>query len=459
MLEVLMGLGRSSLVPYWIPVIVWTGLAGAVLLALAAARGLHPLAGYRLRQSLLLALPVSVLLAPWLPVPALMSRAFTVALARPPVAVFPDPAAPIELVGAQVNAVEVLLGLATIVVALLALVRLSSLARDLRHLHRLRLAAPALDDQAADRMLRELADRLGVQRPVELLEGPRGCVPMTFHWRLPAIVVPRDLLRDCAALRIALAHELIHVRRHDYVWAVLGRLASAAFVFHPLVRLLQNGIDRCRETSCDAEVVASGVAPPEEYAEVLVRTLAHAQVPMTAVAAAMATRSPTIKERLKTMKRFATTDVTSRLRSGSAFAAGLLFLVTTTLAACVGRTEQPDSSGAATAVGSGIILHPTLEPDTIRSISRSLEAAQSALMRLDIEVTYLRERIDELQAQADAIPRTRPELPPQGELYDRYGELMHRLTVLNQMLVERVRQFETLRMSQETLRRMQEGGS
>lgn len=447
MLEVLMGLGRSSLAAYWVPVIVWTGLAGAVLLPLAAARGLHPLAGYRLRQGLLLALPVSVLLAPWLPVPALMSRAFTVALARPQVAVSLDPAAPIQVGGAQVNAVEVLLGLAAVAVALLALVRLSLLARDLRHLHRLRLAAPALGDQAADRTLRELADRLGVQRPVELLEGPRGCVPMTFHWRHPAIVVPRGLLHDRAALRIALAHELIHVRRHDYVWAVLGRLASAAFAFHPLVRLLQNGIDRCLETSCDAEVVASGVAPPEEYAEVLVRTLVHTQVPMTAVAAGMATRSPTIKERLRTMKQFATTDVTSRLRSGGALAAGLLFLVTTTLAACAGRTERPDSSVSATATGSNA------------AVSRTLEAAETALRRLEVELEYLRERIDELQAQADAIPRTRPELPPQGELHQRYSELMQRLTVLSQMLAERVRQFETMRMNQETLRRLQEGGS
>ncbi len=456
-----MALGSSSLVAYWVPVIVWTGLAGAMLLILTATRGLHPLAGYRLRQGLLLALPSSVLLAPWLPVPALMSQALATVLEGSAGAAPPDLAAPIQMGTAQVNAIEVFLGLATIIVALLALVRLSLLARDLHHLHRLRLAAPALGDEAADRTLRELADCLAVQRPATLLEGPRGCVPMTFHWRRPAIVVPRGLVHDRAALRIALAHELIHVRRHDYVWAVLGRLASAAFAFHPLVRLLQNGIDRCRETSCDAEVVASGVAPPEEYAEVLVRTLAHAQVPMTAVAAGMATRSPTIKERLKTMKRFATTDVTSRFRSGSALAAGLLFLLTTTLAACVGRTEGPDPSGAAPAVESGLLIYPALAPDTVRNsaVTRTLEATQASLRRLEVELTYLRDRIDELQAQADAIPRTRPELPPQGELYDVYGELVQRVSVLTQMLVERLRQFETLRMNQETLQQLRDSGS
>jgi beta-lactamase regulating signal transducer with metallopeptidase domain len=423
-----------------------------MLLVLAAARGLHPLPGYRLRQGLLLALPASVLLAPWLPVPALMSQTIATVLEGPSVAAPPDLAARIELGPAQVDAVEVLLGLATIVVALLALFRLTSLARDLRHLHRLRLAAPALDDEAADRTLRELADRLDVQRSTELLEGPRGCAPMTFHWRHPAIVVPRGLLHDRAALRIALAHELIHVRRHDYAWTVLGRLASAAFAFHPMIRLLQNGIDHCRETSCDAEVVASGVAPPEEYAEVLVRTLAHTQVPMTAVAAGMATRSPTIKERLKTMKQFATADVTSRLRSGSALAAALLFLLTTTLAACVGPTEQADSSRAAPAVESGLLIYPTLASDTDRNsaVSRTLEVGQAVLRRLEVELTYLRERTDELQAQADAI---------EEEDYGRYSELVDHQLLLNEMLKERLRQFETLRMNQETLRRLHEDGS
>ena len=448
--DALTGLGTASLTAYWVPVIVWTAVAGATLLALVVARSLHPLGEYRLRQGLLLALPASVVLAPWFPVPAQLQPMLPAPLRGSLGANVPEAAASGQQMAAQIDAVEILLGAATIAVAVLALVRLSLLGRDLRHLHRLRLAAPALDDQVADRTLRELAHRLDVRRPVTLLEGPRGCVPMTFHWRRPAIVVPRGLIHDRAALRIALAHELIHVRRHDYVWAVLGRLASAPFAFHPLARLLQNGIDRCRETACDAEVVASGVAPAEEYAEVLVRTLTHAQIPMTAIAAGMATRSPTIKERLKTMKQFATTDVTSRLRSGSALAAGLLFLLTTTLAACVGRTERPerpDSSVTAAATGSH------------SAVSQTLEATATALRRLEVELTYLRGRIDELQAQSDAIPRTRPELPPQGEDYRRYSDLVQHQRLLEEMLLERVRQFETLRMNQETLRQLHESGS
>lgn len=80
MLEFLEGIGSGSVQAFWMPVLVWTGLAGAVVLGLAVRDRFgrraffvgnrnrqHPLAGYRLRQGLLLALPASVLAEPWVP--------------------------------------------------------------------------------------------------------------------------------------------------------------------------------------------------------------------------------------------------------------------------------------------------------------------------------------------------------------------------------------------------------
>ena len=61
------GIGSASVRAFWAPVVAWTGLAGVAVVVLARVRGLHPIAGYRLRQALLLALPVSVLAAPWVP--------------------------------------------------------------------------------------------------------------------------------------------------------------------------------------------------------------------------------------------------------------------------------------------------------------------------------------------------------------------------------------------------------
>ncbi|MDE2762773.1 MAG: hypothetical protein OXQ94_02880 [Gemmatimonadota bacterium] len=67
MLELLEGIGSGGVWPLWAPVFAWTGLAGVAAFVLGRMRGLHPIAGYRLRQALLLALPVSVLAAPWVP--------------------------------------------------------------------------------------------------------------------------------------------------------------------------------------------------------------------------------------------------------------------------------------------------------------------------------------------------------------------------------------------------------
>lgn len=46
MLEVLIALGDAGLVALWMPVIIWTGVAGMTMLALVLARGMHPLIGY-----------------------------------------------------------------------------------------------------------------------------------------------------------------------------------------------------------------------------------------------------------------------------------------------------------------------------------------------------------------------------------------------------------------------------
>jgi len=463
MFEVLAAIGEASLAALWFPVIVWSGLAALMMLALGSARRLHPLAGYRLRQGILLALPAAVVMAPWIHVPESLRPAISAALGGSPAATFPDPATLEQPLAEQVDVAAILLGVATTAVILLALVRISVLFRDLHRLHRLRVAAATLDDDPANRTLRELADRFAVRRPVKLLEGPDGCVPMTFHWRRPAIVVPGGLVRDPSSLRIVLAHELIHVRRHDYVWTLLDCLTSAVFAFHPLTWLLRRGIDRCRETSCDAEVVAGGVAPPDKYAKVLVRTHDQARVPMTAVAAGMATRSPTIKERLEAMKQFADTNPTSRLRTGSALVGGLLFLVTTTLAGCVGRTETPDSSGVSAVFGNDAryLLPSVSDTGQYWSVlsSHTEDAMTSALRRLEIELDYLRERQAELRAQSDAIPRSGADMMPKGEDYRVYSDLVQHQILLDEMYKERLKQFETLRLNRETLRRLRESGS
>ncbi|MDE2795867.1 MAG: M56 family metallopeptidase [Gemmatimonadota bacterium] len=479
MLDFLEAIGSAGVWPFWVPVLVWTALAGVVVLVLGALdRRLHPLAGYRLRQALLLALPVSLLAVPWAPV----SWAAVADPLRPVSLGAFDPAMlqPLETVpagvdpGSPASVAMAVLGVATVAMILLAVVRLAMLAADVRRLRRLRLAAPRVADPATMRTLGALEEQLGVRRPVELLEGPPDSVPMTFGGRRPVVVVPQNLLDSPESLRTVLAHELIHVRRADYLWALADCLTSAAFAFHPVVRLLQQGIERCRETSCDAEIVASGIVRPSDYAELLVRTHTPAQFPMTAVAASMSARSVPLKQRLETMKNFAETRPSRRQRLGVLFASGLLFVVVAAFGACVGGTERDatapgdptgllvlDSNRPSSASDTQVFSYQVLLEDDGRFPKRTvLRVSEQGLLeeltRLEVQRDYLWERMDELSSAMEDVAGEDAGYVSDKIRWREYNDLQERQSLLRSKYKERIRMSETLRLQYETQKRMRE---
>ena len=65
-----------------------------------------------------------------------------------------------------------------------------------------------------------------------------------------------------------LAHELMHVGRHDNLTAALHMLVEAVFWFHPLVWGMERRLVEERERACDEAVIQLG-GQPEAYAESL----------------------------------------------------------------------------------------------------------------------------------------------------------------------------------------------
>ena len=477
MSDFLQAIGSAGVWPFWVPVLVWTALAGVAVLVLGAfGQRLHPLAGYRLRQALLLALPGSLLAVPWAPV----SWAAVADPLRPasPGAFDPAMLPPTETVpagvdpGTPANVAMAVLGVATVAIVLLAVVRLAMLAADVRRLCRLRLAAPRVADPAIMRMLGALAEQLGVRRPVELLEGPPDSVPMTFGGRRPVVVVPESLLDLPESLRTVLAHELVHVRRADYLWALADCLTSAAFAFHPLVRLLQKGIERCRETSCDAEIVTSGIVRRSDYAELLVRSHTPAQFSLTAVAAGMSARSVPLKQRLETMKNFAETRPSRRQRLSVLFGSGLLFVVVAAFGACLGGTEHDatapgdltgllalDSNRLSSATDTPVFSYQVLLEDdgrfpkgTVRRVSE--QGLLEELARLEVQREYLWERMDELSRAIDDVAGEDTGYLSDEMRWREYNDLQERQSLLRSKYKERIRMSETLRLQYETQKRM-----
>ena len=498
MIEVLERIGAESFAPFWVPVAVWTGLAAAGALALKLAGGLHPAGGYRLRQGLLFSLPASLLAVQWVPalgLPGLRLPASVLPARDLPPSTMPVtlPASPSmsgaevppvsDTAGAEVGNISALMGVATCAVIVLAVVRLAMLAADLHRLRKLRNAAPRVADPLARALLREVKVQLGVRRPVELLEGLRDSAPLTYGARRPVIVVPPALLDSPDSLKTVLAHELIHVRRGDCVWALLECLTSAAFAFHPLVLLLRRGIERSRETSCDAEVLAAGIVRPSQYAELLAHTHTPAQFPLPAVAASMSARSLTLKERLETMKNFADKGLKSRQRAGIALGSGIVCLAIALAGACANgaqeknpvQTEIPENGrthlaeyleGLETDRRQG--PYYTIPQLSDASISYYYNATEEdvlrELARLDVQIEYLQEQIDETNAEMDRLYAEGQET---GEMWvgssgytvylRKSAPVQERRDLLESMRAERIRMSEVVKLEYETQKRLGDG--
>jgi Tol biopolymer transport system component len=109
--------------------------------------------------------------------------------------------------------------------------------------------------------------RLRVVRP------PLG--PLTYGWRRPTIVMPQALVSSCSheAIKLLVAHELVHVRRGDAWIGLLQVIAGVVWWFHPLVWWANRRIAFERERCCDEEVVAGLACQPACYVRGLMSVL------------------------------------------------------------------------------------------------------------------------------------------------------------------------------------------
>jgi beta-lactamase regulating signal transducer with metallopeptidase domain len=88
-------------------------------------------------------------------------------------------------------------------------------------------------------------------------------VPVTIGAREPAILLPADWETwDDFKLRAVLAHELAHIRRHDWLVTLAASLNRCVFWFHPLAWWLERRLSALAEqASDDAALRSTGDAP------------------------------------------------------------------------------------------------------------------------------------------------------------------------------------------------------
>ncbi len=107
--------------------------------------------------------------------------------------------------------------------------------------------------------LEQIAARVGNSRPVCLLVSSLVDVPTVIGWLRPAILVPLSALTGMPPEHIAalLAHEVAHIKRHDYLASVLQSVAESLLFYHPAVWWVSRQIRAEREMCCDDLAVAA----------------------------------------------------------------------------------------------------------------------------------------------------------------------------------------------------------
>jgi TonB family protein len=99
----------------------------------------------------------------------------------------------------------------------------------------------------------QLARRIEVTRPIRLLHSTLVQVPTVIGWLRPVVLIPLCCLSGLSPTQVEaiLAHELAHIRRHDYLVSVLQSIVEALLFYHPAVWWVSRHIRREREHCCD----------------------------------------------------------------------------------------------------------------------------------------------------------------------------------------------------------------
>jgi beta-lactamase regulating signal transducer with metallopeptidase domain len=107
-------------------------------------------------------------------------------------------------------------------------------------------------------LARRVAERLALARLVEVFESPAIAVPMMVGWIKPCVILPTAALSGLTPVQVEalLAHELAHVRRHDYLVNLLQSAIETLLFYHPAVWWISRDVREAREHCCDDIAVA-----------------------------------------------------------------------------------------------------------------------------------------------------------------------------------------------------------
>ncbi len=167
------------------------------------------------------------------------------------------------------------------------------------------LKKTAVSDNAPWRKLifNEVATKVRVAKRVVLAVSDKIIIPCTIGFIKPVILLPATMLTglDESQLRAILAHELMHIKRHDWLFNLVQMFVEAVLFFNPAVWWISKHIRLEREAVCDEGVVGQ-TQNAQAYARLLLdlAKLHHRPAIAAALGVKFASDGPgPISERIK----------------------------------------------------------------------------------------------------------------------------------------------------------------
>jgi len=168
------------------------------------------------------------------------------------------------------------------------------------YVNTLRRKANALDD-TWQQYIQTLATQLNVNRLVQVAESSLVQAPVVLGYLKPVILLPIGMIGGLTTEQVEtiLIHELVHVRRHDYIINLIQSCVEAIFFFNPCVWFISQQIRNEREHCCD-DAVVSVKGSPKQYIHALAM-LEEVRLSKAGLALSLAENKNVLLNRIKRM--------------------------------------------------------------------------------------------------------------------------------------------------------------
>jgi TonB family protein len=183
--------------------------------------------------------------------------------------------------------------------------------------------------------------------------------PVTFGLRKPVVLLPANFPEFDPGLQDAiLCHEILHVRRRDWLAMLAEELVRAGLWFHPAIWWLLGEIQLAREQTVDRAVIDMTRAR-EQYVDALL-TVAGAALQLDLAPAPLFLRKRHLKLRVVSIlkeKRMSTTRTVSTLAAGLAMLAGACWFVTAAFPLWAAPQSVTDAAGVSVDAQGARFMH------------------------------------------------------------------------------------------------------